>query len=254
MLLRPWMALCFAAAAALAQETAPETPKAVEYTIPPGTKIALTLINTISTKGSKVGDTVYLKTAFPVVANGRIVVPVPSYVSGTVTNVVKPGRASGRAELYIRFDSLTLPNGVTRDFRARLSGVDGQSSGELDRSEGKVRGDSNKVGDVRTVAEGAGAGASIGMIVGSAAAHTGMGAGLGAGAGAAAGLITVLATQGPHAVLPSGSSVEMVLDRPVRFSPSDLNFNDAYRAPDAPSSPPEASKTRSSAANKPWFR
>ena len=92
MLLRPWMAVSFAAAAALAQEAAPEAPKAAEYTIAPGTKIPLTLINTISTKGTQEGDTVYLKTAFPVVANGRIVIPVPSYVSGTVTHVVKPGR------------------------------------------------------------------------------------------------------------------------------------------------------------------
>src|SRR5580765_6158227 len=112
MLLRPWIAVSFAAAAALAQQAAPETAKAAEFTIPPGTKIPLTLINTISTKGSQEGDTVYLKTAFPVVANGRIVVPVPSYVSGTVTRVTKPGRVNGKGELYVRFDSLTLPNGV----------------------------------------------------------------------------------------------------------------------------------------------
>jgi len=251
MLLRPWMAVSFAAAAALAQEAAPEAPKAAEYTIAPGTKIPLTLINTISTKGTQEGDTVYLKTAFPVVANGRIVIPVPSYVSGTVTHVVKPGRVNGKGELYVRFDSLTLPNGVTRDFRARLSGVDGQNSGKLDKSEGKVTSEGNKAGDVRTVAEGAGAGASIGMIVGSAAGSTGMGAGLGAGAGAAAGLLTVLATRGPDAVLASGSTVEMVLDRPVSFSDSELNFAGSPAA--GPSPVQEAPKPHgTSAAHKPW--
>ena len=44
-----------------------------------------------------------------------------------------------------------------------------------------------------------------------------MGAGIGAAAGAAAGLIGVLATRGPDAVLARGSTVEMVLDRPVQF-------------------------------------
>ena len=250
MLLRPWITVSFAAAAALGQQAAPEATKAAEYTIAPGTKIPLTLINTISTKGSQEGDTVYLKTAFPVVANGKIVIPVPSYVSGTVTHVTKPGRATGKGELYVRFDSLTLPNGVTRDFRARLSGVDGQNSGQLDRSEGKVTSDGNKGGDVRTVAEGAGIGSSVGMIVGSAAGHTGLGAGVGAGAGAAAGLITVLSTRGPDAVLASGSTVEMVLDRPVSFSESEINFTGSTAT--APPDPPKTQGT--TATRKPWPR
>jgi len=129
--------------------------------------------------------------------------------------------------------------------------VDGQNSGQLDRSEGKVTSDGNKGGDVRTVAEGAGIGSSVGMIVGSAAGHTGMGAGLGAGAGAAAGLITVLSTRGPDAVLASGSTVEMVLDRPVSFSESEINFNGSPAA-----APPvaEAPKPHGSTARQPWPR
>ena len=96
-------------------------------------------------------------------------------------------------------------------------------------------------------------GASIGMIVGSAAGRTGMGAGLGAGAGAAAGLITVLATRGPDAVLASGSTVEMVLDRPVSFSESELNFNGSPGA--GPSPVEEAPKPHgTSTARKPWPR
>jgi hypothetical protein len=160
------------------------------------------------------------------------VVPVGSYVAGTVTQVKKPGRMKGRGELYVRFDSLTLPNGVTRDFRARLGGVDGQTTGELDKSEGKVRSEGNKAGDARTVGEAAGAGASIGMIAGNAAGHTGMGAGIGAAAGAAAGLVGVLISRGPDAVLARGATVEMVLDRPVSFNENELNFT-GYQPPRA---------------------
>src|SRR4051812_36827141 len=108
MFLRASMALTLTAAAALA----------ADYTGGPGTKIPLSLINTISTKHSTEGDRVYLETSFPILAGGRIVIPVGSYVAGTVTQVKKPGRMAGRGELYVRFDSLTLPNGVTRDFRA----------------------------------------------------------------------------------------------------------------------------------------
>jgi hypothetical protein len=234
MFLRASMAMTVAAAAALA----------ADYTVEPGTKIPLSLINTISTKHSAEGDRVYLETAFPVLVNGRIVVPVGSYVAGTVTQIKKPGRMKGRGELYVRFDSLTLPNGVTRDFRARLGGVDGQTSGELDRTEGKVKSEGNKAGDARTVGEVAGAGASVGAIAG----RSGLGVGIGAAAGAAAGLIGVLATRGPDAILARGSTVEMVLDRPVLFEEGDLNFG-GYQAPrsaasSAPAAAPAASRKR----------
>jgi len=57
-----------------------------------------------------------------------------------------------------------------------------------------------------------------------------MGAGIGAAAGAAAGLMGVLLTRGPDAVLARGSTLEMVLDRPVSFDENELNFG-GYPAP-----------------------
>src|SRR5450432_3157616 len=100
-----------------AVEAAP-TPSA-DFTISPGTHIPLSLVNSVSTRTAAPGDRVYLQTAFPVLDHGRIVIPVGSYVEGTVTQAKRPGRVKGRGELYIRFDSLTLPNGVTRDFHGR---------------------------------------------------------------------------------------------------------------------------------------
>ena len=54
-----------------------------------------------------------------------------------------------------------------------------------------------------------------------------MGAGIGAAAGAAAGLVGVLFTRGPEAVLAKGSTLEMVLDRPVQFEAADLDFSNS---------------------------
>src|SRR5260370_13532317 len=139
--------------------------------------------------------------------NGRIVIPPGSYVAGTVTEVKRPGRVKGRGELFLRFDSLTLPNGVTRDFRARVSSLDGRASEELDRTEGKIRSEGDKAGDARTIGEAAGAGASIRAIAGSASSgHYGMGAGIGAAAGATACLMGVLLSPGPAATLPQRTS------------------------------------------------
>ncbi len=200
-----------------------------EFTVASGTKIPLALINSVSTKHSAEGDRVYLETVFPIMANGRIVIPPGSYVAGTVTQVKRPGRVKGRGELFLRFDSLTLPNGVTRDFRARVSGVDGRASEEFDKSEGAIRSEGNKSGDARNVGEATAAGASIGVIAGGAAGHYGMGAGIGAAAGATAGLMGVLLSRGPDAVLAKGSTIEMVLDRSLNFQESELNFGGAMQ-------------------------
>src|SRR5262249_46333485 len=103
-----------------------------DYVVEPGARIPLSLINSVSTKHSAEGDRVYLETTFPILVNGKIVIPPGSYVAGTVTQVKRPGRVKGRGELYLRFDSLTLPNGVTRHFPAPLASLDGPPSEELD--------------------------------------------------------------------------------------------------------------------------
>jgi type IV secretion system protein VirB10 len=206
------------AMAAKAQDSAAPQPFVVDR----GTHIPLSLINSVSTKHSAEGDRVYLETVFPILANGKIVIPPGSFVSGTITEVKRPGRVKGRGELYLRFDSLTLSNGVTRDFRARVGGIDGRGNEELDRKEGKIIGEGNKAGDAKTIGETAAAGGSIGVLAGSAAKSVGMGAGIGAAAGAATGLAMVLLTRGPDAVLAKGSTIEMVLDRPISFSSEEI--------------------------------
>jgi type IV secretion system protein VirB10 len=228
-----WLGIILTVAVAGAPEPATGEPggwrKAEEkqpgqYKVEPGTRIPLTLINSVSTKHASEGDRVYLETAFPVLVDGRIVVPPGSYVAGTITQVKKPGRVKGRGELYLRFDSLTLPNGVTRDFRARIGGLDGRGSEELDRSEGKIKSEGNKGGDARTVGEAAAGGASVGAIAGSVGGRAGMGVGIGAAAGATAGLLGVLLSRGPDAVLAKGATIEMVLDRSIAFEESELDF------------------------------
>lgn len=217
--------LLITAGVVLAQEPPASTAApSSEYVIAPGTRIPLGLINSVSTKNAAEGDRVYLETVFPIMAGGRIVIPPGSWVAGTVTEVKRPGRVKGRGELYLRFDCLTLPNGVTRDFRARVGGIDGRGGEEFDKTEGKIRSEGNKAGDARTVAEAAGAGASVGLIAGSAGHHYAMGGGIGAAVGATAGLMAVLLTRGPDAVLAKGSTIEMVTDRPLQFQKSEIDF------------------------------
>ncbi|HWC95155.1 MAG TPA: hypothetical protein VG456_00360 [Candidatus Sulfopaludibacter sp.] len=230
MLLLRQIAISLAAFGILAAQDVPPVPPAADFAVKPGTVVPLSLINSISTKHSVAGDRVYLETAFPILSGGRIVIPVGSYVEGTVTEIKKPGRVKGRGELYVRFDSLTLPNGVTRDFRGRMGGMDGTAPGSVDRTEGKVTAEGNRGGDLKTIGEAAGTGASVGGIVGSVAGRPGTGVALGAAAGAAAGLIGVLVSRGPDAILARGTTVEMVLDRQISFNEAELNFGN-YQPP-----------------------
>ncbi len=212
--------------AAAIQESAGDTAVSAEneksWTVANGTRIPLSMINSVSTKHAAEGDRIYLETVFPVLVDGRIVIPPGSYVAGTVTSVKRPGRVKGRGELYVRFDSLTLPNGTTRDFRARIGQLDGRATEQLDQNEGKIKGDSNKGADAQRIGEIAAAGASVGAISGSVAGSPGMGVGIGAAAGAAAGLVAVLLTRGPEATLAKGTTLEMVLDRSLKFDDNDL--------------------------------
>ena len=180
----------------------PEPGLAPDVTVPIGTRVLLALVGEVSTKHAKEGDRVYLRVDAPVAVEGHVAIPRGSDVQGTITRTKPAGHVAGKGELYIRFDSLILPNGTSRDFRARPSG-----------SEGKVDGDT-KAADGRTVLMGAGMGAGIGAITSGVA-----GAGIGGAAGALAG---ILLSRQQDIVLRQGTHLEMVLDRDLVFHSDEL--------------------------------
>ncbi len=190
-----------------------------------GTRIPLSMVNSVSTKTSGEGDRVYLETSFPIAVNGKIIIPAGSYVLGTVTSSKRPGKVKGRGEFRLRF---RFPDAAqrrdARDFRAQVAGLDGRATEDLDKKEGTIRSEGNKSGDARVIAETATTGAAVGGLAGIGQAP-GLGAGIGAAAGAAAGLIAVLVTRGPDAELAKGTTVEMVLDRQLIYDEAELNFS-----------------------------
>ena len=189
-------------------------------TLPAGTKIGVVLENGISTRGAKPGDSVYLQTSFPVTQDNKIIIPVGSYIRGEITGAKRPGRVKGRGELRLKLNTLILPNGYTINLNAGpSSGGDTGGKETVDR-EGGVQGGSDKSKDVGTVVGTTATGAAIGAIAGG-----GKGAGIGAGIGGLAGLAAVLLTRGPEAELPRGTSLDIVLERPVTLDADKLPFN-----------------------------
>ena len=175
--------------------------------VPAGTVIPVTLTSRISTKNARDGDGIYGKTVFPITVNNKIVIPEGSFVRGKVTEIRRPGRVKGKGELTLNFQTLVLPNGITVPIYTSLGGAGG--AGER-KGEATVQGDSSKGEDAKTVGTTAAQGALIGVI-----ADRGKGAVVGGGVGAAAGTAAVLLTRGKDLVLEPGTTIEIVLDRPI---------------------------------------
>ena len=197
------------------------TPTKLE--LPVGTHLPLVLHNGVSTRTAKVGDPVYFETLFPVMLNGKVIVPAGSYVSGEITETKRPGRVKGKAEIMLSLRTLILPNAYMVNFAGSPSGAS-TGGNETTDAEGKVIGASDKGSDIGTIAKTTAAGAGIGGIAGAASGRPGAGIGIGAAAGLAAGLTAVLLTRGPEAELPRGTTLDAVLDRPLSFDADKITF------------------------------
>jgi hypothetical protein len=224
--------LALAAGMASAQTTpavAPPTP-AQTYTVPAGTKILLSLKSAINTKTAQQGDGVYLVSTFPVIGNARTMIPVGVYVQGVVDRVVRPGRIKGRAQLDLHFTTIIFPNGSVVEVPGVLNSLPGSDGPKVKGNEGTVEQAGNKGRDIGNIAKGAAIGAEAGVLGGAASGNVAKGVGYGGLAGAAAGTIYTLFTRGNDIVIPQGTSVEMVLQRPLVLEQTQMVGNDESRS------------------------
>src|SRR5690349_6655995 len=126
------MRLCIFSLYLAAAATAAEIPK--------GAHVLLRMMNSINTRTAQEGDYVYLHTATPILADGKIVAPVNSYVQGVVTMSKRSGRVAGRAELSIRLETITLPSGKVFKFSPHLASVDSDETGQkVDARENTIK-------------------------------------------------------------------------------------------------------------------
>jgi hypothetical protein len=207
--------------------------------VPADTTIPLELKNIINSRTAYAGEAIYCTTIYPITVGNRIVLPVGTYVKGEVTEVKHAGRIKGKAQLGLRFDSITLPNGTTEPISATLSGFGAGGKEGFSRKESRIKGESSKGADAGKVAQTTITGAEIGTIAGVGSHSVGKGLGIGSAAGAAGGLIWVLASRGKEIVLPAGTNLELQLSRPLSFYPDELDPPSSYR--NGPAIPPRDS-------------
>ena len=188
---------------------------ASELTIPSGTRVPVALKHAVSSKGTREGDAVYAETTFPVVANGRVLIPAGTFVQGRVSNIQRGGRIKGRAEVLMHFTTLIYPSGYTVLLPGAVENAPGVDKTSVKDEEGTIRSDSQKGEKIGTVASSAGTGAVVGGL-----SNGGKGALIGAGVGGAVGTAIALLTRGNDVKLDAGTTLEIVIQRDVPLDAS----------------------------------
>ncbi len=193
----------------------PRIDAASKVSIPAGAQILVSLQHAITTKSAKVGDPVFAITSFPYVQNEQMLIPAGTYVQGRISAIRRPGRVRGRAELLFHFTTLIYPNGYTVMLPGAVDNVPGMEHSTMKDEEGTIRQDGQKGHDVATAAEAAATGGLIG-----AAANGGKGAAIGGAGGAVVGTVVALLSRGNDLRLESGTSIQMMIQRPIDLDTS----------------------------------
>jgi hypothetical protein len=166
-------------------------------------------------KGTHEGDGVYAETTFPVVADGRVLIPAGTYVQGRISHIQRGGRIKGRAEVLMHFTTLIYPSGYTVLLPGAVENAPGVDKTSVKDAEGTIRSDSQAGAKAATVATTAGTGAVVGGL-----SNGGKGALIGAGVGGAVGTAIALLTRGNDVKLDAGTTLEIVIQRDVPLDAS----------------------------------
>jgi len=179
--------------------------------LPAGTTIRASLTRALNSKTNEDGDHFAAEVSEPIFVGGQETIPGGSIVDGRISMIKKPGRAAGVAEMRLTPETITTPDGRQYAIAAGLQGASGAPNVKLADDEGTLKGQGK---DKKRAAEetgiGAGAGAGIGAMAGG-----GAGALEGAAIGAGAAVIRNVFKRHKDIVVPSGTELTFVLDRPT---------------------------------------
>lgn len=159
------------------------------------TRLDVEFLTTVSSASSRVGDTFVTRLVGDLhAADGRVVVPAGTELSGVVTEAVPVKRVGGQALLGLRFGEFQLPWGKTVEVNATFA--------DAGRDESRR--------DKKIIGGGAAAGAVLGAIIDDEG-----GALVGAILGAAAGTAAAANRPGDQVEIPGGTIVTLELEERV---------------------------------------
>ncbi|MBS1809295.1 MAG: hypothetical protein JST84_14115 [Acidobacteria bacterium] len=163
--------------------------------IPEGDQLRIRLTSPLNTKTNREGDQF----------TARVVSPsayVNATVVGHIARITHSGKATGKTEMLLAFDEITMPDGQSAPFEAQVEKVyDGATVKTVDE-EGNVQTGSRTKDTATRGAGGAALGAIIGGIAGG-----GKGAAIGAVLGGAAGAGSVYVQSGKDIIFEPGTEM-----------------------------------------------
>ncbi len=167
-----------------------------DFLVPDGTQLVAVLNTDLNTRHAREGDRFTMTVRAPAQYDGAV-------IEGHISALERSGRATGRSEMTLDYDSIRLRDGRTYQFAGSTEGVR-KPSGELVRvdNESTAEGDSRTDETVTRTAIGTAIGAIIGAIAGG-----GEGAAIGAAVGAGAGAGSVYVQGSEDLALPTGTEV-----------------------------------------------
>lgn len=169
-----------------------------KITLPAGYRLAVRMIDSVSTKNNRTGDAFAASLTAPLVVDGVTIAERHAQVDGRIVEADPGGRVEGRANIALELVRLYAADGRR---------IDIETEPFARQAESTVKRDAVKVGLLT------GIGAAVGAVAGGA-----KGAKIGAGAGAGAGGGTVAATRGAPAAVPSETQLVFRLARPADFT------------------------------------
>lgn len=168
-----------------------------KLTVPEGTPLEVRLTDTLSSSGSRSGDTFEATLEEPIELKNQVVVPRGARLTGQVVEAIPSGHLKTPASLAVTLTALE---------------VDGKSYGITTSTIGR-RGQSHKKHDAKWIGGGAAGGALLGALLGG-----GKGAAIGAGVGAGGGTAAAYATGKQNIALSSESLLRFRLEAPVTIT------------------------------------
>lgn len=168
-----------------------------KLTVPEGTPLEVRLTDTLSSSGSRSGDTFEATLEEPIELKNQVVVPRGARLTGQVVEAIPSGHLKTPASLAVTLTALE---------------VDGKSYGITTSTIGR-RGQSHKKHDAKWIGGGAAGGALLGALLGG-----GKGAAIGAGVGAGGGTAAAYATGKQNIALSSESLLRFRLEAPMTIT------------------------------------
>jgi hypothetical protein len=197
-----------------------QTLKGRVVTVPPGIGFSTVVSTPISSEYLTMGQPVSVTLGSDFYYNNCLIAPAGSTVSGTVTQVRKATHGTINGSLRLRFTEITTPYGSRIPISAQIKTNDG--TGLL---VGGTKMDSVK-GYAKDMGVGAGAGALTGLVASAISGGAiGKGTAIMTGVGAGAGLAKSLWDKGGDVVIPSGASVDIMIDQPITVNPTGNNYD-----------------------------